>query len=131
MRNKLNIILILAVLTLPLQTFANGVFKCTDDQGTTTFSFTPCAAPEPETAAEDGDQQPAVSKKAQLEQLDSRISELQAEIESEKREYEDALATATGRQRSDQLTHEFDSDTMRLLSELNTLQAERERVARL
>ncbi|MBL6689674.1 MAG: DUF4124 domain-containing protein [Pseudomonadales bacterium] len=70
---------------MPLQTFANGIFKCTDDQGTTTFSFTPCAAPEPETAAED----------------------------------------------TDQLTHKFDSHTMRLLSELNSLQAERQRVARL
>ncbi|MBO6656186.1 MAG: DUF4124 domain-containing protein [Pseudomonadales bacterium] len=131
MRYSINIILILLALASPSSLLASGVFKCTDDQGTTTFSFTPCAAPEPQEAEEIAEKKPQVSKKDELLRLDSEISDLQNELETVKREYEDALAVSNGRQSSDELTHQFDTDTMRLLSELNDLQAERKRVARL
>jgi len=58
-----NILLLAVAIVLASPVDASGVFKCTEADGTTTFSFTPCADPEPETAVEDGEQEPAVSKK--------------------------------------------------------------------
>lgn len=136
MKNVFSSLVVVTALASPSFVQASSVFQCTNEQGITTFSFTPCtdAAPVAETRSEDSEAEnskPVVSKKAQLAQLDMEILELRDEIDLIKREYKDAIATNYGKRGSDELTNKFDSDTMRLISELNSLQSERARVARL
>lgn len=131
MKYALRLTFILLALASPVYAYAGNVFQCVNEEGITTFSFTPCAARAPVVEETIESEEPVISKKAELERLDLEILELRDEIDLVKREFKDAIAASFSKENSDELSSRFDSDTMRLISELNDLQTERDRVARL
>ncbi len=128
--NTIKMILMTGLLA-PSIAWAGSVYTCKGPEGETKFSFTPC---EPTTRHIAKPVKPAPAQTPRIEKLanlDQEIQVLQRTLKDIQAAYRSEISSDDGRQRADELTQRFDTDTMQLISELNSLQTERENIARL